>query len=370
MAAMDFLTPFYDRRHTRDTLVADLDGVLTTHASTVRALPFYSSAHPALWLDTAGTSRFSISPIHPSEGVSLFACRLLTKDSEGRERSHDGRFFIWDHPEYPKIHVLLTLEASFVFDRLHRLIERWFPRAVTTFITHRHLRRLLDSFRDEHQLSALVIKRASFRVRFEEHDPSRPRRVLPVVSWPDLELHEAFDWVYQQNGWFQSLQFDARRHQNTLATISFTRQGITRTTGLFPQVFAGFVEPVCKTIDENVRVFGQRSRRDRRDLSVRPLVIEFETDQIAESDERHRFVQAMKRLRAASVSVLHGNPYVHLSVLDYYDGSVFDIWVLSGNNITIVPQMKGTVAAIKRVIHHIFDSYAEGRMKEYAEAQG
>jgi hypothetical protein len=154
-----------------------------------------------------------------------------------------------------------------------------------------------------------------------------------------------------------------------LATVSFSRQGITRANGLFTQVFEGFVVPVCKRIHENVDFFGQRSRRERADLSARPLVIDFASEQIAEDNERQRFVQAMKRLNRASVSVLHGNPYVHLSVLDYYDGSVFDVWVLSGREITIVPQMKGTIAAIKRLIHHIFDSYAEGQLRDYAGDQ-
>jgi len=74
----------------------------------------------------------------------------------------------------------------------------------------------------------------------------------------------------------------------------------------------------------------------------------------------------MRKLPSSSVSILHGNPYVHLSILDYKDGSVFDIWVLSPDVITIVPQMKGTVAAIKRVINYIFDSYAEGQIREYS----
>ena len=365
MAMIDFLTPFYGRQHDRGSLIREIDAVLTAHQLVLRALPFYCQTLAADWIEHSIVFRRLVSRTQSGDGVSQFRCNPPTGDLDGGTAAREERFFIYDHPDYRNVYVLLTLGPTASFEWLRRLIAKSFPTIVTTFITHRTLRRLLEGFHAEHGLSRLIIKRASFRIRFGEESEGERRRVVPVVTWPDMELREAFDWVYQQNGWFQSLQFDACRDHTVLATVSFSREGVTRTTGLFSQVFAGFVHPVCKRIHENVDLFGQRSRRDRADLTARPLVIDFEAEQIAENDERLRFVQAMKRLRRASVSVLHGNPYVHLSVLDYYDGSVFDVWVLSGREITIVPQMKGSIAAIKRLIQHIFDSYAEGRIRDY-----
>jgi len=40
---------------------------------------------------------------------------------------------------------------------------------------------------------------------------------------------------------------------------------------------------------------------------------------------------------------------------------------LSPKIIAIVPQMKGSVAAIERLVNHIFDSYAEGKIVDYSE---
>jgi hypothetical protein len=369
MTTIDFLASIYECEHTRDSLIRDMDGVLSAHKVAARALPFYCEVPVADWMKRSSLSRRLVSHVGSGDGVHQFRCELPSDDGEAGTQRREGRFFIYDHPDYPHVHVLLTLEPTVFFDWLRRLVEKSFPSVVTTFITHRTLRRLLEAFQTSHSLSRLIIRRASFRIRFGEHHEGQRGRVIPGVSWPDWELNEAFEWVYQQNGWFQSLQFDACRDHRVLASISFTRQGITRTTGLFSQIFAGFVDPVCKRIHENVEFLGQRSRRERTNLSARPLVIDFETEQIAEDDERQRFVRAMKALSRASVSVLHGNPYVHLSVLDYYDGSVFDVWVLSGREITIVPQIKGTMPALKRLIHHVFDSYAEGRLVDYAGDQ-
>lgn len=50
--------------------------------------------------------------------------------------------------------------------------------------------------------------------------------------------------------------------------------------------------------------------------------------------------------------------YTHLSILDYYDGSSFDIWIFDAKKITIVPQSKATPASILRLIDHIYQSFA------------
>ena len=144
-----------------------------------------------------------------------------------------------------------------------------------TFITHKKLRKLLETFQIENRFSKLLITHASQRFRFNEE--GKDEKIVPMVSWPKMDLGEAFNWVYQNNGWFQSL----------------------------------------------------------------------------------------RRLNKVSISVLHGNPYIHLSVIDYFDGSTFDLWVLNSRQLFIVPQMRGSVFSIKRLINHIFDSYTEGDIKDY-----
>lgn len=369
MKPMDYLNAFYGQTHTRETLPGNIESVIDPHKLAARAMPFYSHDAPLRFL-TKMLACWECCGEEVGDGVTRYLCMASFKDAEGQPQRKRVAFFVYDHPEYSNVHVLITLEDSRTFARLRGVIEGAFPTTVTTFITHRRLERLIEDFQVQNNLSRLVIKRASCRLRLPAREKAGSRRVMPMISWPQMDLREAFDWVHDHNGWFQSLEFDAWQDHRLLATVSLSRQGIVRATGLFSKVFAGFVAPVCKTIHENVRFFGQRARRDREDLSVRPLVVDFESDEIAAPEDRRLFVQAMRSFPAASVSVLHGNPYVHLSILDYYDGSLFDVWVLSGSQICIVPQMKGSMAASKRLVQHIFDEYAEGRLREYAGGQG
>lgn len=347
-------------------MIQGIDSILTSKSLSVRAIPFSCDKPPIEWFPKIiGGSRHALL-INENEGVQLFELTHSFKDGD-EERKESGRFFIYEHPKYEKVYVALTIESSDFFRRvILPFIQGLYPTVIMTFITHKKLRNLLEEFQATNQFTDLIITRASQRLRFEEE--GKHKKVMPIVSWPDMDLTEAFNWVYQNNGWFQSLQFEVRKNSTRIAEISFTRQGIVRTNHIFSKVFEAFVLPVCKTIHENIEIFGHRSRRENSDLHAKPLVIDFGEEQFLEISENAKFIQAMRQLKTASVSVLHGNPYIHMSVIDYYDGSTFDLWVLNSNHLVIVPQMKGSISAIKRLINHVFDTYAEGEIKDYAEA--
>jgi hypothetical protein len=360
---IDFITPFYRQQHNRDTLIKSIDSLLASEYLSIRAIPFGSDRPPLNWFPNKSSITRNISLIAANEGVQLFQLTYCFRAGD-EEKKEEGHFFIYEHPEYRKVFIAITIESSNFFQRaLFPFIQSLHPRAIMTFITHKRLRRLLDQFQVANQFTDLIITRASYRLRFENE--GKHKKIVPMVSWPDMGLSEAFDWVYQNNGWFQSLQFEARRDHLVAAEVSFTRQGVVRTNQLLSKVFEGFVSPVCKIIHENMEIFAHRSRRDYHDLTAKPLAIDFGTVQFPDPSENARFIQAMKRLQTASVSILHGNPYIHMTVIDYYDASTFDLWVLNPSQLVIVPQLKGSIPAIKRLINHIFDTYAEGKITNY-----
>jgi hypothetical protein len=123
--------------------------------------------------------------------------------------------------------------------------------------------------------------------------------------------------------------------------------------------------PISKTVFENVTFFSKRSRRDNPNRDIRPLCIDFGYEKFSDVEENHKFISSMRPMKATSLSVVHSNPYVHLSLFDYFDGSSFDIWILSSEKIIIVPQLKASFQSIKRLLNHIFDNYGEGKIQDY-----
>lgn len=358
----DYISAFYNADHNRDSLVRGIAALLPSEQLTAHAIPFGGLISLKNLLLSNETLNNRLSLIKDSSGVQLY--KLFYDDKESHERK-SGLFFIYEHPEYENIFCALTIEGSdFYHNVLLPFLQKRRLNILLTFLSHKKLKKLLDDFQSKYQIKKIIITRASCRLRLTNED--KAEKIFPMVGWPNMDIQEAFNWVYQNNGWFRSLQFKVG-DAPTSEKISLTRQGIIQAGGMFEKVFESFILPICALIHKNNEFFGNRSRKNNVDLQVKPLIIDFGTDNFAEVSENEKFINTIKQLKAASTSVLHGNPYIHLSVIDYYDGSSFDLYVLSASKLFIVPQMKGTVASIKRLINHIFDTYAEGVIKDYSE---
>lgn len=367
MKTFDYLAAFYRQEHNSRDFVGQVDSLLAAEEASVRAIPFGCEKSSLDWLDGKVCGDKKVALLHCKDHLSAF--RLDYKFTEnGQEKSETGRFFVMQQADLPNVFVAFSLESAHFFRRaLQPFLLSLYPTVMMTFVSHRKMKRMLDAFKAEGNFSELIITRASQRLRYQEGNLTK--RIMPMVSWPEMTLDEAFQWIQEHNGWFQSLEFEAMSRDRKLGTIVLTRQGIVRADALFSRAYQTFIVPTCKTIDANLKLFSHRARLERPDASALPLVIDFEADQFHDVQENRRLIQAMRLLKSASVSVLHGNPYVHLSVLDYVDGSAFDLWVLDHRQLVIVPQLKASIAAIKRLINHIFDDYAEGRLLDYHQPQ-
>lgn len=362
MGKIDFISAFYNTNHNRNSLIRGISSLVLSEELTAHAIPFGSIVSLENLLLSNETLNNRLSLVNDSSGVQLY--KLFYNDKDSHERK-SGHFFIYEHPEYENIFCALTIEGSdFYHNALLPFLQNRHLNILLTFISHKALKKLLDDFQSKYQIEKIIITRASYRLRLTHKD--KAEKIFPMVGWPNMDLQEAFNWLYQNNGWFKSLQFKVGDAPTT-EKISLTRHGLIQASGMFEKVFESFVLPICTLISKNNEFFGNRSRKANIDLQVKPLIIDFGEDNFAEVSENEKFINTMRELKAASISVLHGNPYIHLSVIDYYDGSSFDLYVLNASELFIVPQMKGTVASIKRLINHIFDTYAEGVIKDYSE---
>lgn len=364
MGDLDFLKSFYSSTHNRETLLRGLDSLNSVYQS-CRAIPFSCDIPPKEYFVRVHVANKFIKLIYDFEGVQLFNMKISLNE-KGEKKEHEGLFFILEHLDYEKVYVAITLEDSVFFQRgIISFIQSLYPIASFTFITHTLLKKLIENFKAINKFKKIKITRASLRIRFEEEGTKE--KIMPMVGWPNMDIEDAFKWVYENNGWFQSLQLEVLDDLSTYAYISITRQGYLQTKRFFLKSFNSFINPICQIIQQNISLFSNRSRRENPNLNVKPLAIDFGSDQFIEVEENKKFIQIMKSLKASSVSVLHGNPYIHLSIIDYFDGSGFDLWVTDPRKVIIVPQMKGSMPAIKRIINHIFDTYAEGNIVDYQQ---
>jgi hypothetical protein len=365
MNTFDYLSSFNNNRHTDLNIIREIDSLLSTEDIDVRFIPFGCQQESIDWINSISVKDRQVVLQWKSNRLSLYLLNYKYKEN-GKEIIANGKFFVLRDSEYSDSYVAITIESSKFYRRaLLPFIQSLYPKLLLTFITHKKMRRLLEQFIQKDESYNIIITRASQRLRFQE-DP-KGRHVMPMVSWPSMSLEDSFQWVYDHNGWFESLSFDVKVNNQLISGISFSRRGLIKANGLIEEVYQSFIKPVTKTLHENIEFFSHRSRLDRPDLSPRPIVVQFDDDQFADIGENQRFISSLRRMNSASISVLHGNPYLHVSILDYLDGSAFDLWILEQQKLVIVPQLQVSVAAIKRLINHIYDNYAEGNLGNYQE---
>lgn len=124
------------------------------------------------------------------------------------------------------------------------------------------------------------------------------------------------------------------------------------------------VEPMMDYGESRLTFLQGRTRTERTNFIPKPVKIEYPTDVFSSVQQIGKLLETLKRFKHGSCSVLHGNPYLHVSMLDNYDYSAADVWVLNKNEVLIVPQIRTSEAALKRIISHIFENFREGKLGE------
>lgn len=353
---IDYISPFYSQKHTQDTLIRGIESLLGSHED-LRVCLFPVYIESFYWDNLkSGNSHFKL--LSKNDGIYLFDFSFHIRELEEKKRI-TGKLFIIENKQYKNICTVLTLGNSLFFSRgVLPYFNKAYPRASLTFITHKKLKNLLIDFRDRNNFKDLTIVRTTTYSRIG-------KKIMPSVNWPEFSLEKAFEWVADENGWFQNLKFKVGKLQAPNVEISVSRNGVIKSNGYMRLIYEFFILPISKTVYENVKFFSKRARLDNPNRNIRPLCIDFGYEQFIELEENRKFIDAMRTMKASSLSVIHSNPYVHLSIFDYFDGSSFDIWVLSREKIIIVPQLKASFQSIKRLINHIFDNYDEGDIKDY-----
>ena len=114
--------------------------------------------------------------------------------------------------------------------------------------------------------------------------------------------------------------------------------------------------------------YSGRSRKENGGR-IRALDIVLDDDVFSNIRENERLVHIIRAMPHSAGSTYNLFPYVHRSLVDYTDGSSFDILVSTVDRITIVPQLSATHASVARLVNHIFERFAEGHVEEHHETR-
>jgi hypothetical protein len=218
-------------------------------------------------------------------------------------------------------------------------------------------------------LKRVAIAREDLHLRIREYvakslinDPNSCKRVDTVRRWTDSDFTEVFDSLSSQKQWLSSYKLDVRGATPTSGRM--WRDSSYSCDKNYKTFRGTMVDSYLTEIVREQRVYESRDRETSPSGIPRPLRIVFDRPVFSDKSENRRLVEALERMSECSVSVLHPNPYLHVSLLDYLDGSFLDVWVTSPDAVLVVPQQKSTSQSLLRVCEQVCDRFEEGVVKE------
>lgn len=249
---------------------------------------------------------------------------------------------------------------------LIRRISKFYPKIASILLSQRNLINAVSSLQkktqDEIRVRTLTAK--------ETIPGSGKGRTRSVREWTDETLGQILSAVEEKQQILTSLAVDfyptveQTTHVIPHASCVVRKQGEIDVSSGFRVVLDGVVSYLARIGERKLQFLSERGMRETN-YSARPLSIEYSSQPFASLATVREFVATLGSYKHSMQSVMHGNPYAHVTVTDIVDGSSVDVWAVPPNKVALVPGLRASEAALERIIAHIFDEFREGQIAEY-----
>lgn len=247
-----------------------------------------------------------------------------------------------------------------------RLVNKRYPLLSRVFIRDVELLRILQSlrkFRDIRTKIYKILYTSRISNELQEKD----------LKWTARDFEEVFEEIAQQNSWIKKIDFKSWLEEVRFDFVtqelrfdgSITRDCIFKIKMNFPRFYESVVMPLLDMVATRLGYLERRAETACK-WKPEPIVIKFPESVFKGERWNEKFIDNMAEMSNVSVNEYHTNPYVHISLLDYQDGSSYGIWIVSEDAVNIIPQGRATIASMTRLLNHVFQRVREGEITDYA----
>lgn len=256
-----------------------------------------------------------------------------------------GSFAFFSHDGTNVWTALTGHGKDFVEHGLNWVIRECTPEIYEFYATSRDLESVLDIFAKSIDYDAeIIVTQAVAYSHRNQAEISYKTRPYPVV----------FRKAREGGNYIDSLSLKATTDEGTLLEASLNRDGSTSIQhGKIDLFFNYLLEQYISYGDEKADLFtGKERRHDTGD--VQEIKIQFEGPVFQSTQDNEDLIKALADLSRASISVYHKNPYAHISVLDFNDGSSCDVFVTDPKSVSIVPSYRGSTNFLMRISDKLY----------------
>lgn len=358
----------YEDHAAWDRMLANMDAELGADPKLQATVPLMMVGRPGLDLRGYVQGRFG-TPGTGARAGPKFAVELDGGGSPGAfvaEIDRDGRrgraafAMAKDLP----VCVGATYEGGrFAVSVLYPFIRALYPGLSMAFLSSAEIKSALDKL-DGAGRGEVIVDSYTSKSKLDNKKPRLIRTAESTMRRTDRPYRKVFE---ADGGSIDRVQFRLIESGKSVLEGQMSRNGILRFRGSFLP-FEGAMRQIVETISDKTNLYSNRSRSEN-DGKVRPLVIEVAESPFKNAAEGKRLISVVESMPSTSSSLYHSNPYIHMFLVDFRDGSSFDIWVVSDGEVTIVPQIRATTAAVARLTAHIMKEFREGRVREHEQSE-
>lgn len=244
------------------------------------------------------------------------------------------------------------------------LISKYFPHISKTFITNKDMVSVFDS-----------IKKQGYRVFIRYASTKRLHTTggepESVAMRTNVAHHNFFKGLHREGASASTVCYTVTdpRSPNAHARHAASGGTLARDCRFLVAGEAGLlfktIIPEVLSTSRRRNEYLEKCAESADDDMPEPIVIRFDQKIFGNAKINERCIDMLAQMPNSSISEYHVNPHIHISLVDYMDGSSYDIWVLVNDRLVIIPQIRASGASLRRLVNHIFECIREGKVEKY-----
>lgn len=319
----------------------------------VSFIMFVSKQDPIILFNEWKRDDFSYSVNKYYDFYEINLNRVIRRsDIENGKRNIEGSFCIFQHGTSDIWIGFSSDSPDFFNNGVVRFIESYKPNLSRIYLSSGELRSIFEKL--EESLSAnVLVKKAVLYSHIKEGQ----------INFEKAHFQELFNRAENDDRYVDKIEYCLKENNKIIYHGFISRDLISYyycgNIHYFLDIFISLIadrSALKSDIFENrERTFGQEE--------IKPLKILFPKNVFQDRSDNLRFVRALEKVTRGAVAIYHQNPYLHISFLDFIDGSNFDIFAVESDEIAIIPNFKCSMHSLMRVSEQISKDFNEGQIE-------
>jgi hypothetical protein len=293
----------------------------------------------------------------------VMSIKLINQENKIQEPTP---FVVLKHPS--GLYLVVSDCSTNQFAKIMDFLRRYYPSIARVYLTNKEVYDILEKF-EKSELTITVDR----LIAYSRIETTERKKV--AVTYTSEPFKKVFREAAENSQWIDKIKFTAYK-ESTLDNgnrikieefIGYISRGnffkIKKNFKLFFDVAVNLAIQYCVSKNDYLQTRAIKAK----DPMPEPMIIKYDRPIFETPDDNKRLINLLAELKGCSVSTYHSNPYLHISLLDFFDGSSYDVWVVSSDNIIFIPQLTASVPSMTRILNHVFERFEEGKIIKYEQ---